>query len=177
MEIIIPVRRVTYNKEQLHRWISGDRGHCTDSYCKKLPGSRGFGEYVAGKFYESSDYQWIHHDFNILGGNKPGKYPVAETILRSHFGDARYESGRGYYPSFSRYVKVEEPDLLIYKPDFSEIRFAECKRLDTYDKLRESQIRGMALLKLLFHCTVEVIEIADESNTQLDEPQPVVWQF
>ncbi|OME19944.1 hypothetical protein BSK57_23535 [Paenibacillus odorifer] len=177
MEIIIPTRRVTFNKEQLHNWINGDREYCIDSYCKKLPGSSGFGEYIAGQLYESLNYQWIHHDFNLLGGNKLGKYPLAEAVLRSHFGDARFESGRGYYPSFSQFVKAEEPDLLIYKPDFSEIRFAECKRLDTHDKLRESQIRGLALLKLLFNCTVEVIEIVDESKTQLNEPQPVLWQF
>lgn len=177
MQIIIPTRRVTFNQEQLHNWINGDREYCRDSYCRNLTGSKGFGEYIAGQFYESLGYQWIHHDFNLLGGNKPGKYPEAETILRKHFGDLRYESGRGYYPAFSQFAKTEEPDLLIFKPDFSEIRFAECKRLDTQDKLRESQIRGLALLKLLFNCTVEVIEIVDESKIQLNEPQPVVWQF
>lgn len=177
MEIIIPTRRVTYNTEQLDRWIDGDREDCNDSYCKKLTGSRGFGEYIAGRFYESLGYQWIHHDFNLFGGNKLGKYPEAETILRKHFGDIRYESGREYYPAFSRYVKVEEPDLLIYKPDFSEIRFVECKRYDTNDKLRESQIRGLALLKLLFSCSVEVVEIVEEGKSQPGEEQPIVWQF
>ncbi|BBH24736.1 hypothetical protein Back11_60810 [Paenibacillus baekrokdamisoli] len=177
LEIIIPSRILTYNKEQLDRWVIGSREDCIDSYCKKLKGSKGFGEYIAGKFYESLGYQWIHHDYNLFGGNKLGKYPEAETILRKHFGDARYESGRGYYSAFSQFVKVEEPDLLIYKPDCSEILFVECKRHDTNDKLRESQIRGLALLKLLFHCAVEVVEIIEEGSGQSGEGQPMVWQF
>ncbi len=177
MEIIIPTRRVTYNKGQLGRWKSGNRDDCIDAYCKKLQGSRGFAEYIAGSFYETLGYSWIHHDFNLLGGNKLGKYPETEAVLRKHFGDSRYESGREYYPAFSRYVKVEEPDLLIYKPDYSEIRFVECKRNDTNDKLRESQIRGLAILKLLFQCTIEVVEIIEESKNQSREEQPIVWKF
>ncbi|MFF2481770.1 hypothetical protein [Paenibacillus sp. NPDC058071] len=178
MDIVIPTRRLIYNKEQLERWKSGDRNDCIDSYCRKLPGSKGFGEYIAGKYYESLGYQWIHHDFNLLGGNKLGKYPTAEIILRSHFGDSRYESGRAYWPTFSPFVKTEEPDLLVYKPDYSEIRFVECKRRDTNDKLRESQIRGMAILKLLFNCTVEVVEIVEESSLHhLEEVQAVVWRM
>lgn len=38
--------------------------------------------------------------------------------------------------------------MLIYRPDpdFSEVRFAEVKRMDTNDRLNEAQIRGLALL-------------------------------
>jgi hypothetical protein len=59
---------------------------------------------------------------------------------------------------------VEEPDLLIYKPDFSEVRFTEVKRRDTHDKLREKQIVGLALLSLLFGCPVEVFEVFEKGK-------------
>ncbi|MEK5357916.1 hypothetical protein [Paenibacillus sp. FSL L8-0709] len=169
---------MTYNIEHLKRWKSGDREDCIDTYCRKLPRSKGFGEYIAGKFFKSLGYRWIHHDFNLLGGNKLGKYPDVEVILRNHIGDSRYESGRAYWPTFSPFLKTEESDLLIYKPDYSEIRFVECKRHDTNDKIRESQIRGMAILNLLFGCTVEVFEIVEENRiSSLEEEQPLVWKL
>jgi hypothetical protein len=42
--------------------------------------------------------------------------------------------------------------------------FAECKRQDTKDKFRARQVRGLALLKLLFDCSVEVIEIIEDGK-------------
>jgi hypothetical protein len=113
MKVIIPTRVLTYSKDQLKRWIEGNREDCFDSYCKKLPGSRGFGEYIAGRYFESLGYQWIHHDFNLLGGNKLGKYQKAEALFRRYFGDERYEKGRGLSPSFSPFIGIEEPDLMI----------------------------------------------------------------
>ncbi|MGG1554509.1 hypothetical protein [Paenibacillus ferrarius] len=177
MEILIPTRKVTFTKEQYSQWKSGSRDDCFDSYCKKLPGTMGFGEYIAGKYFESLGYEWIHHDYNLLGGNKLGKYPKAEAIFRRYFGDDRFEKGRQLYPSFSKSVRIEEPDLMLYKQDGSEIRFAECKRHDTHDKLRDSQIRGLALLKLLFDCPVEVIHVLEEGKEGVIEDSPIQWGF
>ncbi|MFC5529234.1 hypothetical protein [Cohnella yongneupensis] len=145
LEVLIPTRTLTFTKEQFDRWKNGERDDCTDPYCKTLRGTRGFGEYIAGKHYESLGYEWIHHDFNLFGGNKLGKYPKAEAVFRTYFGDERFERGRGYSPSFYPFVRIEEPDLMIYKPDYSELRFVECKRKDTSDKLRDSQVKGLAL--------------------------------
>jgi hypothetical protein len=177
MDILIPARVVTYTKEQYDRWKDGVRDDCIDSYCRNLPGTMGFGEYIAGKYYESLGYEWIHHDFNLLGANKLGKYPRAENIFRQFFSDEQYERGRQLYPLFSKAVRIEEPDLLIFKPDGSDIRFAECKRQDTRDKLRDSQIRGLALLKLLFECPVEVIEIVLEGKKQDGVSNSIEWHF
>lgn len=55
--------------------------------------------------------KWIHHDYYLFGENRLGKYPKAEVILRKYSGDERFEQGRGYYPSFSPFVRIEEPDL------------------------------------------------------------------
>ncbi len=177
MEISIPRRIVTFNSKELDNWKKGDRQNCHDQYCKKLPGSKGFGEFIAGRYYESLGYEWIHHDYNIFGGNKLGKYPKAEKIIRSCFGDERYEKGRGFYPHFSPFINVEEPDLMIYKPDYSEIIFAECKREDTKDKLRDKQVKGLALLKLLFDCHIEVIQISEEERKPDGKVEPLIWEF
>lgn len=136
----IPIRVITFHESKLDKWRRGEREDCIDSYCRKLPGTKGFGEFMVGRYFESLGYRWIHHDFNLLGGNRPGKYAIAEEIFRNYFGDERYEKGREFYHIFSPYVRVQEPDLLIYKPDFSEIRFAEVKRVDTRDQLNEAQI-------------------------------------
>jgi hypothetical protein len=151
---------------------SGERADCQDSYCRKLPGTKGFGEFVVGRYFESLGYRWIHHDYNVFGGNRLGKYPAAEEVLRKYFGDERYEQGRQF---FSPYIHVQEPDLLIYRPDFSEVRFAEVKRMDTNDRLNEAQIRGLALLKLLYDCEAEIFYVAEEGKDVPD--RSFVWEF
>jgi hypothetical protein len=65
------------------------------------------------------------------------KYPAAEEVLRKYFEDERYEQGRQF---FSPYIHVQEPDLLIYRPDFSKVRFAEVKRMDTNDRLKKRKL-------------------------------------
>jgi len=177
MEVLIPTRKLTYTKEQFECWKNGDREECNDPFCRKLIGTRGFGEYIAGRYFESLGYEWIHHDFNLFGGNRLGKYSKAEAIFRIYFGEERFEKGRGFYPSFHPFVQLEEPDLMVYKPDYSEIRFVVCKRRDTYDKLREKQVRGLALVNLLFDCQVEIIEIIEEGTGESGEGEPFIWRF
>jgi hypothetical protein len=96
-------------------------------------------------------------------------------VLRKYFGDERYEQERQFNRMFSPYIRVQEPDLLIYRPDFSEVRFAEVKRMDTNDRLNEAQIRGLALLKLLYGCEVEIFYVVEEGK---DVPESsFVWEF
>lgn len=124
MKMTVPTKTVRYTKEQLERWKNGDREECPEGYCKNLPGTYGFGEFIVGQHFARQGYLWIHHDFNIFGGNKPGKYPEAENVLLNCLGRDRFEKVRTLYPTF----RLEEPDLLIYTPDFSELRFAEADR-------------------------------------------------
>lgn len=151
--------RITYEKEILEKWRQGDRLDCKDPYIISMKkGTKGFGEYLAGKYFESMGYNWIHHDFNIFGGNKKGKYPKAEEVILKYLGTEKYDILRKLYPSFR---EIQEPDLLIYNDDCSEIMFAECKRLDTKDKLNEKQINGLVLLNILLQAKVFVCEIAE----------------
>lgn len=94
-------------------------------------------------------------------------------MFRIHFGDKRYEQGRQFYRLFSPYVHVQEPDLMIH-PDFCKVRFAEVKRMDTNDRLNEAQLRGMALLKLLYGCKVDIFYVVEEGK---DVPErSVIWE-
>jgi len=143
----------------------------------RKPGTMGFGESIVGQYFEKQGYEWIHHDYNIFGGNKLGKYPKTEEILIKCLGKSKFEHARMLYEGIKHkaFKNIEEPDLLIYKPDFSEIRFAESKRLDTGDKLRENQVRGLVLLSALLGCTVEVFEIVEE-NKSYNESE-IIWEL
>lgn len=177
IKISIPIKMLTYSQEQYLKWKNGERENCIDSYCKKLPGTKGFGENIVGQYFEKQGYKWIHHDYNVFGGNKLGKYPKAEEIIIGCLGKEKFESARAIYDGVKRkgFKNFEEPDLLIYKPDFSEIRFAESKRLDTRDKLRENQVRGLVLLSVLLGCTVEVFEIVEETKSYNESE--INWGF
>lgn len=51
----------------------------------------------------------------FLEGRQLGKFPKAKNVFKNHFGDAKFEKGRGYDPAFLPYIKIEEPDLMVYK--------------------------------------------------------------
>lgn len=170
--ITIPLKTLTFTSDQYDKWVRGDREDCLDRYLKGLPNSMGFGESIVGQYFSFLGYKWIHHDYNVFGGNRLGKYPVAEEIISKCIGKEKYDNIRTTYKNLKN---IEEPDLLIYAPDFSEIRFAESKRLDTRDKLRENQVRGLALLTLLLGCKVDVFEVVEEGK--LYTPQDIVWEF
>ncbi|EGW36653.1 hypothetical protein [Desulfosporosinus sp. OT] len=172
IQISFPLYVLTYTKEEFNKWVNGEREQCLDPYCLKLPNSYGFGEFIVGQHFSSLGYKWIHHDFNVFGGNRPEKYPLAEEILIGNFGKEKYESARTLYRAFKN---IEEPDLLIYRPDYSEIRFAESKRLDSHDKLRENQVRGLILLSALLGCKADVFEIVEEGKDFT--PEPIIWEF
>ena len=69
LKITIPIHILKYSHEQLQRWNDGERAGCKDSYCLRLRGSYGFGEYLVGSHFNSLGYEWIHHDFDVFGGN------------------------------------------------------------------------------------------------------------
>ncbi len=172
IQIQIPVTTIYFSTDQFEKWKSGIRDICSDPYCRGLPNAYGFGENLVGNYFESLGYKWIHHDYNVFGGNRPGKYPLADDVLIRCLGESKFNSARLIYKSFKN---IEEPDLMIYKPDYSEIRFAESKRVDTRDRLRSSQVRGLALLSLLLDCKVDVFEVAKEGNHH--DAKPVIWDF
>ena len=154
----------------LERWRGGDRDYCSDPVCRRVSGTAGFGEYFVGAHFEKQGYKWIHHDFDIFGSNKSGKYPSSEAVLLKYFGEERLSAARRLhsvlYPFREvRHVTVESPDLLIFNPDASEIRFAECKRMDTGDKLNRRQVIGLALIAAVFRCPVDCFLVAPRGSS------------
>ena len=172
LRLTFPVHVIEFDPEARERWRAGERADCPDPYCQGLSGTQGFGEYWVGQYFARQGYEWIHHDYNFLGGNRPGKWPRSEAIIRAYAGDEKLTKARQTWPTF---LPLEEPDLLIFKPDFSEVRFAECKRLDTHDKIREAQLRGMAFLALLFNCPVEIFELVEAGRSHT--PEPIVYEI
>lgn len=172
IKIQIQPNLIYYTEKEYKDWIDGKKEDCSDKYLKKLEGSYGFGEIIVGRYFEKLGYKYIHHDFNIFGGNLFGKYPFAEEVIYHCIGIEKYNNIRTIYKLHSN---IEEPDLLIYKPDFSELRFAESKRIDTHDKLREKQARGLALLSLLLGCNVDVFEVVKEGKQH--EPSLITFEF
>jgi hypothetical protein len=157
---------IQFTAQQREAWRTGERSDCIDSYCRCLPGTSGFGEYLVGKYWEQRGYRWIHHDYNVFGGNKPGKYAVAEAVLTSALGAGRLMAARQVYQALyplrdAGHVPFEEPDLLVCKPDGSEIRFAESKRVDTHDKVNPRQVLGLFLLGAVLGCPVDVFTVAE----------------
>lgn len=164
---------VTYTKNQLENWKDGYREDCPDTYLKGLSGSKGFGEFIVGQHFSSLGYEWLHR-FSVFGGNKVGTFPKGDEVLLNYLGKDLLEKSRVIYPNF-KHLPFESPDLMIYKPDFSEVRFVEVKRLDTRDKIREAQIRGLALISLLLKCEVEVFEVVEKGKDYV--PQNISWDF
>lgn len=160
---ITPIQ-LTYKQEDLEKWNKGDRFDCKDLYINSMNiGKLGFGEYIAGRFFESLGYKYIYRDFNVFGGNKSGKWLKSEEILINFFGKEKFDFCRTLY---SKVEKIQEPNLLIYKEDGSELFFVECKRMDTSDSLNIAQIRGLQLLSLLLNVKVYVCEIVEERKVQ-----------
>ena len=164
----------------LERWRAGDRDYCSDAVCRKLGGTNGFGEYLVGAHFESQGYKWVHHDFDIFGTNRPGKYPQSEAVLLKCFGEAGLRAARSLYGALEPFreaghVPIETLDLLIFKPDLSEIRFAECKRTDTGDRLNRRQVIGLSLIGAGLRCPVDLFFVAPRGSTP--SLSPIEIQF
>lgn len=154
--------QLNVDQEELVRWKRGEREDCSDAYLRKVgltqKNSSGFGEYIAGKYFESKGYQYIHR-FGILGGNKLGTFEVADDIFKQLLGEKNFLNSFNFKKMFPT-LKIELPDILFYNLDTKEFGFAEVKRMDTKDKVRDAQLKGLALLNILFDAPVYIVEVS-----------------
>ncbi len=160
---------IEFTLEEREAWRAGERSACNDRYAGGLRGTMGFGEFLTGRYWERLGYKWIHHDYNVFGGNKPGKYPESEAILREALGSERLDACRDVFKALTpfreaKHYVFEEPDLLVYKPGTKEIRFAESKRQDTHDKINRRQALGLYHLGSLLACPVDVFFVAEKGT-------------
>ena len=112
--IFIDSTVLEYDEIEKQRWIDGDCTGCSDSYCLRLSGNKGFGEYLVGRHFAALDYEWIHHGFDLFGTNKPRKYPFSEAINLNHFRKQKHDvirnSDRAIYPLHEPYKVLFEQE-------------------------------------------------------------------
>ncbi len=169
-----------FDPAQLERWRGGDRDYCSDPVCRRLDGSAGFGEFVVGRHFEELGYNWVFHDYDLFGTNRHGKYPRSEAVLRNYFGEEKLRAARSLHDVLlpfrkPRHVTIETPDLLIFKPDGSEVRFAECKRTDTRDKINNRQAIGLFLIAAVLDCPADFFLVAPRDSSPSLKPVEVVF--
>lgn len=168
LEIVIKPKIVKFDRSKLKEWMNNHRNGI------------GFAESVVMEHLEGFGYKCIQHDYSMLGCNKLGKYPESEEILKRYFGIEKYKAARKF-SSITRPFRTpgketfEEPDMLVYKPDLSELKFVEVKRSDTRDRLRKKQVRGLLLLASLLNADVEVFIVVP--NDVEYENKEIVWEF
>jgi hypothetical protein len=98
-----------------------------------------------------------------------GKYQ-SEQVLVACFGEERLSAIRKAAKELrslapARGGAVETPDLLIFKPDHSEVRFAECKRQDTADKLNHRQVLGFILIGAALQCPIDLFVLRERGRS------------
>lgn len=175
-------RLVEFSIEERDAWVAGNRSGCRDRYCAGISGGQGlggFGEYVVGKYWQEQGYEWVHHDFDIIGANKDGKYE-SQRALEDALGDRLREfkaTCQSLWPfAEEHHGPVEQPDLMIYKPGTSEIRFAECKRHGTPDQVNPRQALGLYLIASQLRVPVDVFVMAEE-GTCVEPLKPVTFVY
>jgi len=174
---------VEFSIEERDAWRAGERSDCIDPYCAGTAGGRGsttgFGEYMVGKYWQRQGYRWVHHDFDIFGGNIDHKYPsqaILENALAGRL--AQFKTLVNSLRPFQEggHAPVEQADLLIYKPGTTEIRFAECKRADTHDKVNGRQALGLFLIASQLQVPVDVFLVA-EKGTRTEPLEPIRFVY
>lgn len=165
MELILTPTVLEFDLLELHAWKNGDRAGVSDEYLSRLRrGSTGFGEFIVGRHYQRLGYEWIHHDFDIFGSNKEGKYKRADEILRCMLGEKTLAAARKLHKTLYPFREpgqfpIEAPDLLLFREQTNELRFAECKRQDTGDRLNNRQVLGFIAIQALLRCPVDLFVV------------------
>jgi hypothetical protein len=160
---------VEFAQHEQDSWFRGDRAGCLDDYCSQYGDKYGLGESRVGRAWDRLGFGWIHHDYSVFGGNKLGTFPKGDAVLREILGAERSGALRRVYSvlkplSEPGHGPFEEPDLLIYRRTTGEVRFAECKRAGTPDRLNPRQALGMWLLSTLLGCPVDYCLVAQEGT-------------
>lgn len=160
LKIDIPVKRIPFKRWEFVEWKYGERDNCTDDYLKNLEGTNGFGEFIAGRYFEKKGYAYLHR-YSVFGANRIGTFAEADEVLKDILGQELFHSSQTLYNSFPD-LKMELPDLMVYDLARKELLFVEVKLLDTNDKIRPPQVNGLALVNLLLGAEVYIVEVYED---------------
>jgi hypothetical protein len=65
---------------------------------------------------------------------------------------------------------------MVFKPDGSDLRFAECKRADTRDRINRRQALGLSMLSALVRAPVDLFVVAPRGTSPRLDPIRIAWQ-
>jgi len=185
MPIAITIQPVLleFTPQQRDAWVAGDRSDCLSRYCAGISGGEGvggFGEYIAGRYWQDQGYIWEHHDFDIIGANKDGMYE-SQSMLETSLGAKCLADFKASCQSLWPFAEehhgpLEQPDLMICKPDGSGLRFAECKRFGSRDRVNPRQAMGLFLIASQLHVPVDVYIVAEQGKC-FEPLEAMVFEF
>ena len=181
LSLVFEPKLVEFSPEDRDAWVAGERSGCRDRYCAGISGGQGiggFGEYTVGRYWQDQGYEWVHHDFDIIGANK--RVYESQGALEDALGSDRLREFKAICQSLWPFAEehhgpVEQPDLMIYKGT-SEIRFAECKRYGTPDQVNPRQALGLFLISSLLKVPVDVFIVA-EKGTCSEPLKPITFVY
>jgi hypothetical protein len=124
--------------------------------------SDGNAELLMQEHYESQGYCVLNNTFAVVYNPATTKYPEAQEIVNKLFDRSKLEAmwnfthrlllGEGVTN-----VAPGQPDLLIYKPDFTGAFFSEVKTGG--DSLKTGQMVGVSVITTFLDCRVEVARV------------------
>ena len=122
----------------------------------------GNAEQLMQQHYESLGYKVLNNNFAVVYSPQSTKHPAAQKIVSELFDSHRLEAmdffGKSVFPGDGvREQNPGQPDLLIYKPDKSEVFFSEVKT--GKDWLKPGQMLGISVLTAFLGCRIEIARV------------------
>jgi hypothetical protein len=119
-------------------------------------------ELMMQRYFESQGYQVLNNSFAVVYEPATTKYPESQQIVSQLFDPGRLEALRHFTHRLLlgdgvAGVAPGQPDLLVFKPDFSDVFFAEVKTGS--DTLKIGQMVGISVLTTFLDCRVEIARV------------------
>ncbi|QEG43439.1 VRR-NUC domain-containing protein [Roseimaritima ulvae] len=122
----------------------------------------GNAELLMQHHYESQGYCVLNNTFAVVYSPATTKYPDSQEIVSRLFDKCKLASLRNFSHRLLlgegvTNVAPGQPDLLLYRPDFTEAFFSEVKTGG--DTLKTGQMVGISVITTFLGCRVEVARV------------------
>jgi hypothetical protein len=123
---------------------------------------KGNAEVLMQQHYESQGYKVLNNNFAVVYNPSTTKYPDSQRIVDELFDSHKLEAMRHFgscvFPGDGVHgVNPGQPDLLVYKPDMTEVFFSEVKTGS--DTLKQGQMVGISVLTTFLGCRIEIARV------------------